>query len=127
MEKNAYKILGVDKQSVGNGDYVDFSIKGKFKAKISEILNKVNEILDRKLDKDSTVLEKLGEINTEIQSMFSILFAYMKVMSQDKREEYEAGRTSSVEEDIENMRANLKRSIKIEQRKKQDALFAQID
>lgn len=120
MEKDAYKILGVEKQSIGNGNHVDFLIKGKFKAKISEILNKVNEILDRKSDKDYTVLGKLSEINTEIQSMFSILFAYMKVVTKEKREEYESARTSTVEEDIENMRANLNRSIKIEQRKSKE-------
>jgi hypothetical protein len=120
MEKDAYKILGVEKQSMGNGNHVDFLIKGKFKAKISDMLNKVNEILDSKLDKDYTVSNKLSEINTEIQSMFSILFAYMKVMTQEKREEYESAKISTVKEDIENMRANLQRSIKIEQRRSKD-------
>ena len=125
MEKEAYGILGINQQQLGEGD-ADFAIRKNFRGKLSELLAKVNAILDaqKKWDGekevDYTNADKISDIDEEIQNMFSVLFAYMKIGTKEARHEYETGEVQTVKEDMKNMKENLSRSTRIEYRSRRE-------
>lgn len=160
MKKEAYDILGINRQQLGDGE-IDLIIRGKFRERLSELLGQLNEVLNNNVeelvedeDENDTDLEGLIEGETEnnaqelseekeekkendakksskddkklriidkkIQAMFQALFAYMKVMTRQAREENEKGALSTVEEDMKDMRESLKRTTKIEYRTRKE-------
>lgn len=145
MEKDPYIMLGINEkilEKTRKSEDLDLAIAEKLKEKIEEIRSEINVILakqetdqakeeDQEQESDQeqqleqgeqkepvTVFTKVSEIDAKVQEMFSHLFAYMKIMTHQAREDYGNEKVSSVEEDLKNMQEKLKRSIKIEQRKK---------
>lgn len=120
MENSAYRILGISEQNLADGrkpEDIDFDIKMKFKRKLDELLEQINQIL---LKKDTTAYEKISKVNAKTQEMFAYTFSYMKIMTQQNREGYKTGTTPTVEEDMRNMQENLRKMTKVEHRKGKD-------
>ena len=72
----------------------------------------------KKLSKNA---KKLRKIDKKIQAMFKALFAYMKVITKQAREENENGALSTVEEDMKDMLESLKATTKIEYRTRKES------
>lgn len=116
MEIDAYKLLGLSQKQITDNNNAD-ELDNQIKMQLKRILDTIHEQINEELVSEKSAIEKISKIDSKIQEMFVYRFSYMKIMSEEARENYKNGTMSSVEDDLKNMREYLNRLTKIEHRK----------
>lgn len=116
MGINAYKLLGLSEKQVADNNNAE-ELDNQIKMQLKRILDTIHEQINKELASEKSAIEKINKIDSKIQEMFLYRFSYMKIMSEEARENYKKGTMSTVEDDLKNMREYLNSLTKIEHRK----------